>query len=309
MSDGAQAVNKNYADMTSTSDRSPLSATASAPGKLILFGEHAVVHGQPAIAAALSDSRISVTATLCNDGVVQIHMPDIDVSFHATGDSVSLHIQAPPTIIDSERIKGALTQHSSSFPSEFSITALSPVIYLLNLLVPSTLQKTRGISVYVRSSNLPAGAGLGSSAAFGVACSSALYKLKLLLDPSSTSLALRHRDDGGCIIDGEKWVLPSDEHLKAINILSYYSEILIHGTPSGIDNAVSTYGGAIYFQKNLSDAAVTMEKITIPTLNIILTNTNIPRFTKALVAGVCALNHQLPSVVDGILKAIGAIST
>ena len=34
--------------------------TASAPGKCILFGEHAVVYGQPAVAVAL-EQRISVS--------------------------------------------------------------------------------------------------------------------------------------------------------------------------------------------------------------------------------------------------------
>ena len=38
-----------------------LSAKSSAPGKAIIFGEHAVVHGVTAIAAALSDLRIYVT--------------------------------------------------------------------------------------------------------------------------------------------------------------------------------------------------------------------------------------------------------
>lgn len=37
------------------------SIRASAPGKLLLFGEHAVVYGCPTVAAALTDLRIHVT--------------------------------------------------------------------------------------------------------------------------------------------------------------------------------------------------------------------------------------------------------
>lgn len=38
---------------------------ASAPGKVILFGEHAVVYGKTAVGAAVSDLRIVVTAVRC----------------------------------------------------------------------------------------------------------------------------------------------------------------------------------------------------------------------------------------------------
>ena len=38
------------------------STAASAPGKCILFGEHAVVYGQPAVAVAI-EQRLTVTMT------------------------------------------------------------------------------------------------------------------------------------------------------------------------------------------------------------------------------------------------------
>lgn len=48
--------------------------TASAPGKLMLFGEHAVVYGRPCLVTAV-DLRVSVTVELNTTGLLQISTP------------------------------------------------------------------------------------------------------------------------------------------------------------------------------------------------------------------------------------------
>jgi len=57
--------------------------SATSPGKIILFGEHAVVYGEPAIAVPVSSvqTRVSVNAVVGgNSGEIQIDAPDISLS-------------------------------------------------------------------------------------------------------------------------------------------------------------------------------------------------------------------------------------
>ena len=57
--------------------------TATAPGKIILFGEHAVVYGEPAIAVPVSSiqARASVNAVIGgSSGEIHIDAPDISLS-------------------------------------------------------------------------------------------------------------------------------------------------------------------------------------------------------------------------------------
>lgn len=50
----------------------------SAPGKLILFGEHAVVYGQPCIVTAVS-ARLSAKVSLLKDPHFTLDAPDVDI--------------------------------------------------------------------------------------------------------------------------------------------------------------------------------------------------------------------------------------
>lgn len=84
---------------------------------------------------------------------------------------------------------------------------------------------TQGYDFSVRS-NLPVGAGLGSSASYSVCLATALLQL-----------------------NGHLVGLKSAEKKELINLWAFQAEKVIHGNPSGIDNTVSTLGGAVMFKK------------------------------------------------------------
>lgn len=110
---------------------------ASAPGKLILFGEHAVVYGRPAIAIPLPSLRATAEVSALpnsNRNGIRIHAPDLDSEFWL--DEVG---RKDPL---------ALAVHST--------------IETLQVTYPPNLQ------ISIRS-DLPMAAGLGSGAAVTVA--------------------------------------------------------------------------------------------------------------------------------------------
>ena len=260
------------------------SACAAAPGKAILFGEHAVVFGQPAIAASLSDLRIWVLLTPTDTKQLRVSMPDLlkPIDYRVdVGQIQKLDLQAPPTPACADHCAAVLGDACDAF----AVSALTPVLYLVRHMCPPEILK-QGLDMWVRSQDLPVGAGLGSSAAFGVACAAALLRLQ----HPTQSLGV-----------------PNHDLRKEIDRYSFYSEILLHGTPSGIDNAVSCHGGAIVFQKGTETSMKAIENM--PELSLLLVNTRVPRSTKELVAGVRNLYHTHRPTVSPILDAIGAISS
>jgi mevalonate kinase len=294
---------------------------ASAPGKVILFGEHSVVYGQPAVAAALSDLRIVVLLTPHhqqddNDSTgsaakIRVILPDLPVDCQLPTSvlwAVKDQLKAPPTAQCSQLLDQVVrnfgqTRQGRDITDQSTIHAILPLLYLISQLAPTfMLEQSVGCTVQVRSINLPVGAGLGSSAAFGVACAAALWQWHEPLGDSTVSSLLS---------SSSLPVTPSLKSLQEINRCAFYSEILLHGRPSGIDNTVSCQGGALLFTR--SHHEVSLQPLPMPQqqppLHLLLVYTHVPRHTKQLVAAVRALYDAHPTIVTPILQAMGQIAT
>lgn len=90
---------------------------------------------------------------------------------------------------------------------------------------------------------------------------------------------------------------------------SFLSEKVLHGNPSGIDNAVSVRGGAVAFTRAVNGKEGGLEGMnSFGSIRLLLTNTRVPRDTKSLVAGVAAKKAAEPHIVNPVLDRIQGIS-
>ncbi len=153
-------------------------------GKVILFGEHGVVHGRPALALAV-ERGAEVAATAVTEGPTRLHIEPWGVDID-TGSDPNL---------GRESLQRALNVARSFYDDGLELSLHADM-------------------------HLPSGAGMGSSAALGVA-------------------VLRAMDDARSITRS------NDE----IYTRSLDWERVFHGNPSGVDNAMATYGGMAVFRK------------------------------------------------------------
>lgn len=144
----------------------------SAPGKIILSGEHAVVYGYPAILSAI-DKRLTV----------EIEKGDKELEV---------------------------------IPKEGKLWVEKALELIRERL---GTDKVKNLTIGI-DSQIPIGCGLGSSAAFAVAVTAAIFEFLRL--PRSR---------------------------RKTNEIAYEVEKKQHGTPSGGDNTVSTYGGFLLYRK------------------------------------------------------------
>ena len=90
---------------------------------------------------------------------------------------------------------------------------------------------------------------------------------------------------------------------QKINDVAYEAEKAYAGNPSGIDNTAATFGGLIWFKKNLGSGSNTIEQLSIrEPVEIVIGNTGIVANTKAMIAGVGERKEQNPEEYGAIFR-------
>ena len=223
-----------------------MKSKASAPGKVILFGEHFVVYGVKAILCSIN-KRVTVTAEKTSERKISINS-DI----------------------------GNLILEPNKLISEIN-SPLKPFYYLANKAIKN---QDAGIEIKIKS-EIPLGAGLGSSSACCVAGAAAIFKLF------------------------------GDVSKEKILELAIEAERTIFENTSGADCTVCTYGGIIEYGKKQGFKKIEDE----PNFQLVIANSNIEHSTESMVSGVktfviknkekfSKLLNQESKLVEDVLKLL-----
>lgn len=190
----------------------------SAPGKLILMGEHAVVYGQPALIAAV-DRRLHARVQPAGvSGSVEIRLPQIGVATHAEwGELAAYARQAREAWKRYAEAPGSETFAAmrGKDPAHLARVALGEAASFLGTF------DGPGMRLEV-ASQLPIGSGFGSSAALAVAVLAAVLTARTEERPS----------------------------LEDLERLALEVERRQHGLPSGVDGATVLHGGLVWAERN-----------------------------------------------------------
>jgi mevalonate kinase len=177
-----------------------------APGKVILLGEHAVVYGQPAIAAPLDRGiRVVVSERASSDQGEDVRGPTLK-----------------GRALDGASFSGRPDPKGDG-PAAMR-EALDKVVELFG-------EGARDLALTAEG-NIPAGAGLGSSAALSVALVRALHQWFDTPAPEQTVLEQ-----------------------------AYLIEKVFHGNPSGVDHTTIASGALTWFQR--TEAGTVTEQIEL----------------------------------------------
>ncbi len=214
-----------------------MAGMGSGYGKTILFGEHFVVYGVPALASAIGDTTTCIVES-------------------KDGTGYELNDDRPEVPGYKEK--------------KFDDQKIS-IKNVLNFMGVNLNEKALKITL---GGELVCASGVGASAA------------------SCVSLARAVNDEFNLGWDDEK-----------INAAAYEGEKGYHGTPSGIDNTASTFGGLVYFIRNLEGGPNTIETIKPEKpIELVIASSGMTASTTVVVGDVRKKKEEDPEWFEGVVK-------
>ena len=285
-------------------------STASAPGKVILIGEHAAVFGHPALVAAVelrteaevevdNSSSTGAFSELPSDRELRVELPDLDavvVRPHQWLIELRRRARAQWRAFDAGeadfRPPSSLLESSAGGEAAavFVQLAIAEALSVARVDVPSRLRTVR-----VQSA-APAGAGFGSSAAVATTVISAVVHALEQHDGLAVRLAGGARDE---LVEG----------------LALQVERLQHGRPSGVDTASVRRGGILRMERSDGSDGNTPGKLVASPLEVpddvlapfFLLHTGPAAESTGTVVDAVRLRRQAePQRVDALFQRIGA---
>ncbi len=200
----------------------------SAPGKVHLIGEHAVVYGEPAIISSIGLRTYVKIDFSENISFRDMEWPNIS------------HSWSVENVLEITEKCEELWNHGKStgdFSKLFGFVKVNGYEFYRASIIGiaiKALNIKEGFSIEVKS-EIPTGSGLGSSASRAVAITKAIAEL-----------------------------FEKNISLEKLNEIAFNQEKIIHGNPSGGDNTACCYGGILWFRKSSSKNEIISLKDEIP---------------------------------------------
>lgn len=304
----------------------------SAPGKVILFGEHSVVYKKSAVSTSIS-RRLNVIFSPSQENKISIKFPQTNLDIVCNVEQFEKVVGAncplqklnqklsldKPDIIDFDKYVESLKNDYEMLGIKLNnledktTTALLGFLFVMRGMCSIIKCNLIPFTMEVKS-DLEIGAGTGSSAAFAVAVTGAVFHYLRCLDTNSnnnfTNMTVSSIKDNIVIKSYSNKSGFSLADVKVINKWAFCIEKLMHGRPSGIDNTTCTFGSIVVTSQepNVPGELIFRFLENIPQINILLISTGVSRNTANLVAKVRHLRESNRTAVDAIINAMDVIA-